>query len=189
MISCIVWERLLFNLAHHCYSFFPRGKKCKTCMQLFLLSILFRSTGSSTSQCSINSPFLYNNNLQLSSSSGGTLRSPSYPFNYPNNMMCTWRITAPSGSRIILTFNYFRLESGTCSTRDYLEVRDGSSSTSTRRGTYCGTYAANIISSGRYLWIRFQSGPLLSYKGFDARYTIVTPTSKFYFSPVAILLT
>ena len=156
---------------------------------LFLLSILFRSTVSSTSQCAINSPFLHNNNLQLSSSSGGTLRSPSYPFDYPNNMMCTWTITAPSGSRIILTFNYFRLQSGPCSTYDYLEVRDGSSSTSTMKGRYCGTYALNIVSSGRYLWIRFQSGPSLSYKGFDARYTIVTPGSKFCSSPVAILLT
>ena len=158
-------------------------------MQLFLLSILFRSTGSSTSQCSINSPFLYNNNLQLSSSSGGTLRSPSYPFNYPNNMMCTWRITAPSGSRIILTFNYFRLESGPCSTRDYLEVRDGSYSTSTRKGTFCGTYALNITSSGRYLWIRFRSDSSLSSKGFEAQYTIVTSKCKFSFSSVAILLT
>ncbi|XP_067046524.1 tolloid-like protein 2 [Acropora muricata] len=131
---------------------------------------------SSTSQCSINSPFLYNNNLQLSSSSGGTLRSPSYPFDYPNNMMCTWRITAPSGSRIILTFNYFRLESSPCSTRDYLEVRDGSFSTSARKGTYCGSNAPSITSSGRYLWIRFRSDSSLSYKGFDARYTIVTPT-------------
>ena len=189
MVSSIFWERFLFNLAHHCYSFFPRGKKYKTCFQLFLLSILFRSTVSSTSQCSISSPFLYNNNLQLSSSSGGTLRSPSYPYNYPNNMMCTWRITAPRGSGLLLTFNYFRLESSPCSTRDYLEVRDGSSSTSTRIGTYCGTYALNIFSSGRYLWIRFRSNSLLSYKGFDARYTIVTSSSKFCFYPVAILLT
>ena len=189
MTSCIFWERFLCNLAHHCYSFFPRGKKWKTCLQLFLLSILFLSTVSSTSQCSINSSFLHNNNLLLSSSSGGTLRSPSYPFDYPNNMMCTWRITAPSGSMIILTFNYFRLGSGPCSTHDYLEVRDGLSSTSTRKGTYCGTYALNIISSGRYLWIRFRSDSSLSYKGFDARYTIVTPTSKFCFSSVAILLT
>ncbi|XP_044176025.1 tolloid-like protein 1 [Acropora millepora] len=132
---------------------------------------------SSTSQCSINSPFLHNNNLQLSSSSGGTLRSPSYPSNYPNNMMCTWKITAPSGSRLMLTFNYFRLENGTCSTRDYLEVRDGSSSTSTRKGTYCGSYAPSITSSGRYLWIRFRSDSSVSYKGFEARYTILPPTT------------
>ena len=187
--SCIFWERFLCNLAQHCYSFFPRGKKCKTSTQLFLLSILFRSTVSSTSQCSINSPFLYNNNLQLSSSSGGTLKSPSYPSNYPNNMMCTWRITAPSGSRLQLTFNYFRLESSPCSTRDYLEVRDGSSSTSATKGTYCGSNAPSITSSGRYLWIRFRSDFSFSYKGFDARYTIVTaPRSKFCFSSVTMIL-
>ena len=160
-----------------------------TVLQFSSLLTFFLSTVSSTSQCSINSSYLHNNNLQLSSSSGGTLRSPSYPSNYPNNMMCTWRITAPSGSRLRLTFNYFTLESSPCSTRDYLEVRDGSSSTSTRKGTYCGTYAPNIFSSGRYLWIRFRSDSSLSYKGFDARYTIVTaPSSKFCFSSVTMIL-
>ena len=95
-------------------------------------------------------------------------------------MICTWRITAPSGSRLRLTFNYFTLESGTCSTKDYLEVRDGSSSTSTRKGTYCGSYAPSMTSSGRYLWIRFRSDSSVSYKGFEARYTIIlTPTSKY----------
>ena len=93
--------------------------------------------------------------------------------------MCTWKITAPSGSRVRLTFNYFTLESSPCSTRDYLEVRDGSSSTSTRKGTYCGSYAPNMTSSGRYLWIRFQSDSSVRYKGFEARYTIFTPTCKY----------
>ena len=153
--------------------------------------MLFRSTVSSTSQCSINNPFLHNNNLQLSSSSGGTFRSPSYQLYYPNNMMCTWKITAPSGSRLKLNFNYFTLESGPCYLHDYLEVRDGSSSTSTRIGTYCGTYnsALNITSSGRYLWIRFRSDSLFSYRGFEARYTIVTSSCKYSYFSVAILLT
>ena len=168
---------------------FSQKRECKTCLQLSLLSILFCSTVSSPSQCSINSPFLHNNNLQLSNSYGGTLRSPSYPSDYPNNMMCTWKITAPSGSRLRLTFNDFSLESGSCSTRDYLEVRDGSSSTSTRIGTYCGTYALNITSSGRYLWIRFQSDWSLRFRGFDARYTAFTPSCKYSYSSVAILLT
>ena len=94
-------------------------------------------------------------------------------------MMCTWKVTAPSGSRLNLTFNYFGLESGTCSTKDYLEVRDGSSSTSTRKGTYCGSYAPSMTSSGRYLWIRFRSDSSVSKKGFEARYTILTPPCKY----------
>ena len=143
------------------------------------LSILFRCTVNSKSQCSINSSFLHNNNLQLSSSSGGTLRSPLYPSNYSNNMMCTWKITAPRGSRLRLTFNYFKLQDGSCSTHDYLEVLDGSSSTSTRIGKYCGTYAPSITSSGRYLWIRFRSDSSLSYKGFEARYTVFTSICKY----------
>ena len=178
----IFGDRLLYNLAYQCYSFLSE-KGCyhnrNEILEFSSLSTLFRFTVSSTSQCAINNPFLNNNDLQLSSSSGGTLRSPSYPSNYPNNMMCTWKITAPSGSTLRLTFNYFRLGSGTCSTGDYLEVRDGSSSTSTRKGTYCGSYAPSITSSGRYLWIRFRSDSSMSYKGFEARYTIVTQTCKY----------
>ncbi|XP_068718405.1 embryonic protein UVS.2-like isoform X1 [Montipora capricornis] len=132
---------------------------------------------SATSKCSFSSPFLHNNNLQLSSSSGETFRSPSYPSSYPNNMVCTWKITAPSAKKLKLNFNYFRLESGVCSTNDFLEVRDGSSSTSIIKGKYCGTYAPTITSSGRYLWIRFRSDATLSYKGFEARYTVVNQSS------------
>lgn len=127
--------------------------------------------------CSVNSQFLHNNNLQLSSSSGGTFRSPSYPAYYPNNMVCTWKISAPSGKRLKLSFIYFILESGDCSTNDYVEVRDGPSSTSIRKGTYCGTYAPTMTSSGRYLWVRFRSDSQFGYKGFEARYTVVSTGS------------
>lgn len=136
-------------------------------------------TVTSPGKCSINSPFLHNSNLQLSSSSGGTFRSPSYPSVYPSNMVCTWKITAASGKRLKLSFNSFSLESGVCSTNDYLEVRDGSSSTSVRKGTYCGTYAPTITSSGQYLWVRFRSDSQFGYGGFEARYTVFSASCKF----------
>lgn len=143
-----------------------------------LTVVIFNSTVRSSGKCQLNAPFLHNNNLQLSISSSGTFSSPSYPSYYPNSMLCTWKITAPSGKRIKLSFNYFRLESGTCSSNDYLEVRDGSSSTSLKKGTYCGSYAPTITSSDRYLWVRFRSDALSSYKGFQARYEVVSRSCK-----------
>lgn len=142
---------------------------------MFVLHLTVTSPG----KCSIKSPFLHNSNLQLSSSSGGTFRSPSYPSYYPSNMVCTWKITAPSGKRLKLSFNSFSLESGVCSTNDYLEVRDGSSSTSVRKGTYCGTYAPTITSSGQYLWVRFRSDSQFGNDGFEARYTVFSASCKF----------
>ena len=137
----------------------------------------FVSTVRSSGRCSLNSPFLHNNNLQLTSSSG-TFRSPSYPSYYPNNMICTWKITVPSGKRIKLYFDSFRLESGVCSANDYLEIRDGSSSTSLKKGTYCGSYASTVTSSGRHLWVRFRSDSAIGYKGFQARYEVISKSCK-----------
>lgn len=140
--------------------------------------VIFHSTVSSSGRCQLYSPFLHNNNLQVSISSSGKFGSPSYPSDYPNSMLCTWKITAPSGKRIKLSFNYFRLESGTCSSNDYLEVRDGPSSTSLRKGTYCGSNAPTITSSGRYLWLRFRSDAQLSFKGFQARCEVLSKSCK-----------
>lgn len=141
--------------------------------------LLFQPTATSLSgKCLLSSPFLHNNNLLLSSSSGGTFKSPSYPSYYPSNMVCTWKITAPSGKRLKLSFNYFKLERGICSSNDYLEVRDGLSATSVKKGSYCGSYAPTITSSGRYLWVRFRSDSQLSYKGFEVRYSVVSTSCK-----------
>ncbi|KAM7441214.1 hypothetical protein ABFA07_009740 [Porites harrisoni] len=103
-------------------------------------------------------------------------------------MVCTWKITAPAGKRIKISFNYFRLESGICSSNDFLEVRDGSSSTSIRKGTYCGSYAPTITSSGQYLWIRFRSDSLIGYKGFEARYSFVKVASSKVVTVVAVVI-
>ena len=47
------------------------------------------------------------------------------------------------------------------------------------KGTYCGSYAPSTTSSNRFLWIRFRSDSSFSYKGFEARYTVVTPICKY----------
>ena len=163
-----------------CYSHFQLSPEALILNRFYRLTnsfcfSIFDFTVRTPGKCSPNSPFLHNNNLQLTSSSGGTFRSPSYPSYYPGGMVCTWKITVLSNKRIKLYFDNFRLESGLCSSNDYLEVRDGPSSTSLRKGTYCGSSAPpTITSSGRYLWVRFRSDSQTTYRGFQARYEVIS---------------
>ncbi|KAL9985300.1 hypothetical protein ACROYT_G007688 [Oculina patagonica] len=50
----------------------------------------------------------------ISNGTEGTLSSPFYPSNYPNDMECSWNITGPSGTRLILVF--YRICLGVCTT-------------------------------------------------------------------------
>jgi len=56
--------------------------------------------------------------------SKGTLQSPNYPDNYPNNKDCTWIISVPTGQQIKLNVTDFSMEghSRFCH-YDYLEIR------------------------------------------------------------------
>ena len=40
----------------------------------------------------------------------GTISSPNFPNVYPPKTLCWYRIEVPNGSRVELTFRYFRLE-------------------------------------------------------------------------------
>ena len=40
----------------------------------------------------------------------GTIQSPGYPTSFAHRHSCTWRITAPLGRKITLTFTDFDLE-------------------------------------------------------------------------------
>jgi len=50
----------------------------------------------------------------ISNGTSGSLSSPFYPSNYPNDMECSWNITGPAGSRLILVF--YRICLGACTT-------------------------------------------------------------------------
>ncbi|KAK3722038.1 hypothetical protein QZH41_007594 [Actinostola sp. cb2023] len=114
------------------------------------------------------------NHLPLNNSNG-ILFSPRYPKGIPDNIKCTWVITVPEGSYVRLVFDTFDLDY-TCSKKSELEIRDGSSPTSKKLGTYCGSKVPpSIISSGRQLWVRFTSTSGSSVdKGFNATYSTVS---------------
>ena len=118
-------------------------------------------------------------NGALLTGSFGSFTSPNYPSNYPNSTTCRWIISVPEGHRVKLTFKTFLLEtcviSSSCSC-DHVKVRDGKDSSSTELGTFCGGRTPGptpILSSGRFMWIEFDSDFRTEDKGFSATYSAV----------------
>ncbi|CAH3143109.1 unnamed protein product, partial [Porites lobata] len=111
------------------------------------------------------------------STSSGSFNSPNYPSNYPNSRTCRWIIVVQEGHRVQLTFQTFVLE--TCvipsvCTCDHVEIRDGSDGSSPSFGRFCGNNKPSPIhSSGRSLWIEFDSDLTTNEKGFSATYTTI----------------
>ena len=73
-----------------------------------------------------------------------------------------------------LSFQKFSLPGSTSSkcTPDYVEILDGKFSYSESRGRLCGNKKPeDILSSGRYMTVRFRSGDIKSfYDGFEATF-------------------
>lgn len=84
-------------------------------------------------------------------------------------------MSAPRGHHIRLDFgDDFHLESSNECGFDYVELRDGPFGYSPLLGRYCGSQRPPVTqSTGRYLWVRFQSDDYIEYKGFQAFYEFV----------------
>ncbi|XP_028390642.1 neuropilin-2-like [Dendronephthya gigantea] len=96
-----------------------------------------------------------------------TLKSPLYPSYYPNSIDCNWTISDTNGSRILLTFSSFSLESHSRCKYDYLDVYDGDSSYAQKLGRYCGNQLKlSLTSSGSHLFIAFHSDGSHQKEGF-----------------------
>ncbi|XP_064320552.1 deleted in malignant brain tumors 1 protein [Phalacrocorax carbo] len=142
------------------------------------LTILFRSDGSVTQRGfqAYYSSFLAQNSTPedyscggLLSSPSGTLQSPFYPKNYPNNANCVWEIEVKSNFRITLTFRDVQMEGGRCLS-DYVEVYDGPLYTSPLLGKFCSGSFRTYTSSSNLLTVRFYSNSQYTYRGFQADY-------------------
>ncbi|CAG0881696.1 unnamed protein product [Cyprideis torosa] len=102
--------------------------------------------------------------------------SPNYPEKYPNNTDCYFVLEAPEGNLIKLDFlgETFELETSLNCTYDFLEIRDGLHGYSALIGRYCGSkFPPKIVSSGRFLWLRFNSDDTVEYSGFQARFDYI----------------
>ncbi|XP_064287588.1 deleted in malignant brain tumors 1 protein-like [Passer domesticus] len=105
----------------------------------------------------------------LLSSSSGTLQSPFYPRNYPNNANCVWEIQVKSNFRVTLVFTDIQMEGGRCLS-DYVEIYDGPLHTSPLLGKICSGYYPTYTSSSNLLSVRFHSNSRYTYRGFQANY-------------------
>uniref|UniRef100_G1NGA2 Scavenger receptor cysteine-rich domain-containing protein DMBT1 n=1 Tax=Meleagris gallopavo TaxID=9103 RepID=G1NGA2_MELGA len=102
------------------------------------------------------------------SNSSGTIQSPFYPSNYPDNADCLWEIQVMNNYRIMLTFGTIRLQGG-CQ-YDYIEIYDGPPSTSPLLGRICSGYNIMYTSSSNMMTVRFHSDSRYSNRGFYADY-------------------
>ncbi|XP_009959452.1 PREDICTED: deleted in malignant brain tumors 1 protein-like, partial [Leptosomus discolor] len=100
--------------------------------------------------------------------SSGTLQSPSYPLNYPDNADCLWQIEVVNNLRIMLTFGSIQLQGG-CQ-NDYIEIYDGPPKTSPLLGRICSGSDLTYTSSSNFMTVRFHSDSRYSNKGFHAKY-------------------
>ena len=104
--------------------------------------------------------------------SSGSFSSPNYPNYYDNNKGCSWGITVPSGHRVVVKFDTFRIYNG----NDYLRIYDGSSSSSTQLVSLSGYQSTPRVysSSGSSMWFSFYSDGSGTQKGFHATFTSIT---------------
>ena len=110
----------------------------------------------------------------------GTIQSPDYPNNYPNNMVCQTVLQAPPEYVVRLDIIEFSLQSdgdqeGVCQlSEDTFKLFDGANDSASIFGEFCGMYIPRaFISSGRYLTVAFKSDSVLSNSGYLAAVSFI----------------
>ena len=144
----------------------------KTDKYLFVIAIIvvivFFLFLSDASQCPNNGKV---------SGANGSFTSPRFPFTYPVSVKCTWVIEVPEDHQVQLTFPTFQLETCAISslcTCDHVQVRDGQFSSSNKLKTLCGDeQPPTVRSSGRYMWVEFESDSKTARIGFNASFKAV----------------
>ncbi|XP_017555843.2 cubilin [Pygocentrus nattereri] len=104
-------------------------------------------------------------------SGSGQIRTPLHPDAYPHNKNCEWVINQPEGYIVTLNFLTFDVEDSAGCYFDYVEVRDGATSSSPLIGRYCGSQApAMLQSTQRHMYILFSTDASVTNHGFTAEY-------------------
>lgn len=89
---------------------------------------------------------------------------------YLDNSQCSWRIHAPAGKVVRLSTSSFDLETDTSCDYDFLAVYDGRSNHANLIGKFCGNDVVEVVSSGRWLFVQFNSDDSDSNTGFHLTY-------------------
>ena len=101
----------------------------------------------------------------------GNMKSPNYPDQYGNGEDCTWRLIAPPGRRIALSFLAFKLESHTNCGYDSLTIYDGRNTGYSQMNKLCGHLTQDDMeSSGEALFLEFITDGGAVDSGFNIRY-------------------
>ena len=129
--------------------------------------------------------------LTASSSTTDVVTTPNYPSNYPTSTSCQWKITAPSGYVVQLKFTNFKIYgslSGSCTSSlyDSLSIYDSSYAQSSKLlGKYCGSYVpGNLVSQGRYMFLKFSANSLYGRSGIRIEYKAVIDPGECLFKEV-----
>ena len=118
------------------------------------------------------------------SGANGSLTSPGFPLTYPVSVKCTWIIEVPEDYQVQLTFPTFQLETCAISslcTCDHVEMRDGQDENSKKLQQLCGNNIPATLrmrSSGRHMWVEFDSDSKTVGNGFDAFFKAVRKYSE-----------
>ncbi|XP_034025114.1 cubilin [Thalassophryne amazonica] len=103
-------------------------------------------------------------------SGSGEFWTPYHPNFYPHNKECVWVINQPEGYVVTLNFQSFDIEGGSC-TFDFVEVRDGATSSSLLLGRYCGLQVPpRLQSTQKSMYVHFKTDASVSNHGFSAAY-------------------
>ncbi|CAG6004598.1 unnamed protein product [Menidia menidia] len=128
---------------------------------------------------------------------GGVIHSPRYPNAYPRNLLLSWKLQSPPGSRIHLEFDgHFGLEepeNGVCR-YDFVEVEEQSETSTITWGRWCGQKPPpRRNSKSNKLRITFKSDDYFVAKpGFKVYYSLqvdsTPPASKNNWEAVTMLM-
>ena len=94
--------------------------------------------------------------------------------NHANDLDCTWVLAVDSdlssdGYIVKVTFSVLELE---CD--DSLKFYDGNNNTMSRLlGSYCDVHPEVIYSTGQYMYVKFHTDYVLTYKGFSFSFSAV----------------
>ncbi|XP_054481809.1 procollagen C-endopeptidase enhancer a [Anoplopoma fimbria] len=106
----------------------------------------------------------------------GFVGSEGFPSFYKPNSKCTWRITVPEGTVVMLTFRIFDLEADSQCRYDYLDVYNGHSNLVQKLGRFCGTFRPGaLISTTNTMMLEMGSDAETQGRGFVAYFSGAKP--------------
>ncbi|XP_065581286.1 ovochymase-1-like isoform X2 [Artemia franciscana] len=105
----------------------------------------------------------------------GVIETPNYPYNYENNMECTWVIETPENTTVNFFCEDFDLQGSMTCQNDYLEVSESGDVEFKDSTRYCEDDSPNVHSTLNRLALKFKSNNFYRYKGFKCQFQAIAP--------------